>query len=240
MIVSWFSAGVSSAVATKLALMKYDDVKIIYTHIEDQHPDTIRFVKDCEKWFGQEIEINQSPLKSVDNACRQSGFVKSPFGAPCTNLLKRRVRKEWEQKNGKDHYYVWGFDFNEQNRADRLAESMPEQFHVFPLMERSMIKKEVHGIIEKSGIKRPAMYDLGYPNNNCIGCLKGGMGYWNKIRQDFPEVFESRCQMEEITGGRIFKEFSLRDLPEDRGRKMPIIVPDCGLFCELSAQDARS
>lgn len=31
------------------------------------------------------------------------------------------------------------------------------------------------------------MYDLGYANNNCIGCVKGGIGYWNKIRIDFPE-----------------------------------------------------
>ncbi len=37
------------------------------------------------------------------------------------------------------------------------------------------------------------MYDLGYPNNNCIGCVKGGMGYWNKIRKDFPEVFQKRA-----------------------------------------------
>ena len=33
---------------------------------------------------------------------------------------------------------------------------------------------------------------MGYNNNNCIGCIKGGMGYWNKIRVDFPEVFEKR------------------------------------------------
>ena len=32
------------------------------------------------------------------------------------------------------------------------------------------------------------MYDLGYPNNNCIGCIKGGMGYWNRIRKDFPDI----------------------------------------------------
>ena len=39
MIVSWFSAGVSSAVATKLTVEKYGKIKIIYTHIEDQHED---------------------------------------------------------------------------------------------------------------------------------------------------------------------------------------------------------
>jgi hypothetical protein len=38
--VSWFSAGVSSAVATKLEIESID--RIIYTHIHDQHPDTLR------------------------------------------------------------------------------------------------------------------------------------------------------------------------------------------------------
>ena len=36
--VSWFSAGVSSAVATRLAIDEIDE--IIYTHIDDQHEDS--------------------------------------------------------------------------------------------------------------------------------------------------------------------------------------------------------
>ena len=39
--VSWFSAGVSSAVATWLVRDQID--RIIYTHIDDQHPDAMRF-----------------------------------------------------------------------------------------------------------------------------------------------------------------------------------------------------
>lgn len=142
MIVSWFSAGVSSAVATKIALLKYDTVKIIYTHIEDQHPDTLRFVKDCEEWFRQGIEINQSPLKSVENACLQAGFVNSPYGAPCTRMLKKRMRQEWELDNGTKHHYIWGMDFKEQDRAERICESMPEQTHHFPLYSDLWIKKK--------------------------------------------------------------------------------------------------
>lgn len=71
MVVSWFSAGVSSAVATKLMIKDID--KIIYTHIDDQHPDTMRFVKDCEKWFGKHVEVLQSLYKSVENACLKAG-----------------------------------------------------------------------------------------------------------------------------------------------------------------------
>ena len=108
MIVSWFSAGVSSAVATKLALNALLELKIIYTHIEDQHFDTLRFVKDCETWFNREIEILQSPYKDVETACRMSGgrgYINGVAGAACTKFLKRRVRKEWEIEQTNRHLF---------------------------------------------------------------------------------------------------------------------------------------
>ena len=60
MKVCWFSAGVSSFVA---AMISKPD-KIIYIDIDDQHPDSLRFVKDCEKHLDQEIEILKSPTVS--------------------------------------------------------------------------------------------------------------------------------------------------------------------------------
>lgn len=226
MKISWFSAGVSSAVATKIA---EPDI-IIYIDIVDQHPDTYRFVDECEKWFCKDIVRLQSPQKSVENACYSSAFIRSPAGAVCTRILKRRVRQEWELNNNGKHIYVWGFDSHEKNRAKNCAEYMPNFYHEFPILNRS--KSEVHGILERSGIKRPAMYDMGYPNNNCVGCIKGGMGYWNKIRVDFPEVFSNRSKMERKIGAHILKECYLDELDENRGRDLKVIVPDCGIFCD--------
>lgn len=231
--VAWFSAGVSSAVATKLVIDQID--KIIYTHIDDQHPDTMRFVRECEQWFGKEVEILQSPYRSVENACLGASYVNGPAGAACTRLLKRRVRQEWEL----DHpqlSYVWGMDFDEKHRADRLHETMPNQQHIFPLIERGFSKEVAHEILTASGIKRPVMYDLGYSNNNCIGCVKGGMGYWNKIRRDFPEVFEARAKLERTIGATCLKgKIFLDELDPDRGRNEPPIVGDCGILCEVMA-----
>ena len=132
--VSLFSAGVSSAVATKLAIDKID--RIIYTHIDDQHKDTMRFVKDCEAWFGKPVEILQSPYKNVENAIRGASYVNGIHGAPCTRLLKRRVRKEWELEH--EEYkisYIWGMDLSESNRCARLSESMPKQTHNILLLK---------------------------------------------------------------------------------------------------------
>lgn len=55
--VCWVSAGISSFMAGYLA---GDVDKWIYIDIQDQHTDSIRFIKDCEKAIEKEIEILRS------------------------------------------------------------------------------------------------------------------------------------------------------------------------------------
>lgn len=233
--VSWFSAGVSSAVATKLAIDQID--RVIYTHIDDQHQDTMRFVMECQEWFGKPVEILQSEYQTVEAACLGAGgrgYINGPGGAACTHRLKRQVRLDWQRDHEKEHLrFVWGIDFAERHRCIRLEETMPLQEHLFPLVEAGMTKEYAHKVLTASGIKRPAMYDLGYHNNNCVGCVKGGMGYWNKIRDDFPEVFSSRAKMERRIGATCIKGIYLDELDQERGRHLPPIVADCGIFCEM-------
>jgi hypothetical protein len=236
MTVSWFSAGVSSAVATWLVRDQID--RIVYTHIDNQHSDTMRFVKDCEQWFGKPVEITQSPLKTVENAWRQSGSKtpRRPGGwACCTHFLKRRVRAEWECDNRFFNFfkYVWGFDATERDRAERLCETMHDDEHIFPLIDNNITKEEAHAILRNAGIKRPAMYDLGYQNNNCVGCVKGGKGYWNKIRVDFPDVFAARAKMEREIGGTCINGTWLDELDPSAGRDKGPVLEECGAMCEL-------
>lgn len=232
--VCWLSAGVSSFIAGYLERETID--KFIYIDIEDQHPDSMRFIKDCEIVLGKEVEILKSPYGSVENAIRACGIVRMANGfAPCTAWLKKRVRKEWEYEHKNyDLTYVWGMDAEEKHRADRLKETMFEFAHCFPLIERGLTKNDAHGISAELGVKRPLMYDLGYNNNNCIGCVKGGMGYWNKIRIDFPEVFESRAKMEREINSHCLKECFLDELDPNRGRMSDEITQDCSIFCMLN------
>lgn len=231
MNVSWFSAGVSSAVATKFVIAELD--KIIYTHIDDQHPDTMRFVKDCEAWFGKPVEILKHELCNVENACLASSYMNSPHGGPCTRILKKRVRKVWERKQTEPLTYYWGIDSDEQHRCARIEKGAPNSMHRYPLIEHGINKEKAHQILMASGIKRPAMYDLGYHNNNCVGCVKGGMGYWNKIRTDFPEVFAARAALERRIGATCINGIYLDELDPEAGRKEGPIVGDCGIMCEV-------
>ena len=94
----------------------------------------------------------------------------------------------------------------------------------------------------KAGIKLPKMYRLGYRNNNCIGCVKGQQGYWNKIRRDFPDTFFRMSDIEEYLGVAINKIYRkgkrirvfLKDLPCDSGRYQSLESIQCGFDCETA------
>ena len=232
MLISWFSTGVSSFIATYLLRNEIDE--IIYTHVENQHPDSLRFVADCEKALNRKITVLQSDkFRSIDDVFIATGMMNTPYGAPCTRILKKQVRKQWESEHPGRHCYIWGFDCNETKRAENLIESMPNYDHRFPLIEKGLTKQNAHKMLEQLGIKRPVMYDMGYPNNNCIGCVKGGMGYWNKIRVDFPDVFKRRAEQERLIGGSCINGVYLDELEPNRGHILKEIMPDCGIACEL-------
>jgi 3'-phosphoadenosine 5'-phosphosulfate sulfotransferase (PAPS reductase)/FAD synthetase len=104
MIISWFSAGVTSAVATHLAIEKYEDVKIIYFETGNHHQDNMRFINDCETWFNHPIEIVQHPKhKSIESVFRERKFLNSPYGAPCTLELKKNMRRHIEKTHRFTH-----------------------------------------------------------------------------------------------------------------------------------------
>lgn len=237
--ICWISAGVSSFVAGYLMRESID--RFIYIDIDDQHPDSRRFIADSERALGKEIQVLRSPYGSVEAVCRAFKFVSSPQGAKCTQVLKRRERQMWEHTHIDARLtYVWGFDCDEQKRADRLREVMPMQDHVFPLIEKNLNKQDAHGICQTLGIKRPAMYDLGYQNNNCVGCVKGGMGYWNKIRADFPDVFERRAKMERDIGKSCINGIFLDELEPSAGRAGEEIMEECSILCQLAIQEEET
>lgn len=233
MKVVWLSAGVSSFIAGYVIKETVDEW--IYIDIADQHPDSLRFIKDCEKAIEKKVTILKSDeFNSVEEVIRKYRYINSPYGAPCTGMLKKKVRKKWENEHiGEPLIYVWGMDANEKNRAERLIQSQPEYQHEFPLIDRQISKQEAHAILDRLGIARPKMYDLGFLNNNCVGCVKGGMWYWNQIRKHFPDVFEQRARLERDIGHSCLNGMYLDELPLDAGRKNDEISQDCGIMCYL-------
>jgi len=240
MKIAWFSAGITSAIACKLAVEQFDDVELYYIHISSAHRDNARFISDCEKWIGKEIHIvtNVKGYKDQFDVIRHAKYVNGPHGARCTLELKKNVRRNLEDDLQPDNQ-IFGFEYSQSeiNRAIRFKEQHPHTNPLFPLIDRKLTKNECAGIIQAAGIEMPAMYKLGYNNNNCIGCVKGGKGYWNKIREDFPGVFKEMAEVEREVGATCLKDTDgsiyLDELNPTEGYTPNPIIPDCGMFCQV-------
>lgn len=244
-IVVHFSCGAASAVAAKLALAVYSpqQVAIVRAWIEEEHADNDRFSADCERWFNHPITIlrDEKYGASVLEVWRRERYIKGPSGASCARALKRKLLASFSQPG--DLHSV-GFTAEEEDRLDEIRRNNPTMAWESLLIERGLKKSDCLAIVERAGIKLPAMYELGFNNNNCIGCCKGGKGYWNRVRQHFPERFIEIADIQDSigegayflkddeTGGRM----RLRDLPLDAGKhKEPEI--SCSFMCVMAEQD---
>ena len=131
---------------------------------------------------------------------------------------------------------VMGYTVEERDRADLFVGHNPNA--EFPLIEAGLTKADCLSMIERAGIVLPRMYRMGYANANCIGCVKGGMGYWNKIRRDFPDRFEEMAKIEDDIGENSYlfrdrktdKRISLRQLDPEAGRHDEPVI-ECGFAC---------
>lgn len=243
-IVSWFSCGAASAVATKLAIASGEPVTVAYCEVKEEHPDNKRFLRDCEKWFGQDIIVlgNDKYDRSIYEVFERTRYLKGVKGARCTGELKKAVRESFERHDDKQ---VFGYTVEEQGRVDRFIDANND-VHIWPiLIEKGLAKQDCLAMLERASIELPEMYKLGYRNNNCIGCVKGEAGYWNKIRVDFPDVFERMAQMEEKLGRTVCKIYEggepkripLRELPADKGDYPKEQEIECGIFCHIAELD---
>ena len=238
-IAVWFSCGVASAVAAKLTVDLYGEhnaIRILNTPVKEEHKDNRRFLRDVEKWVGQSIEVVQNPkwksCAHVWSKCQMSNI----HGAPCTFHLKKQARYIWEKENHVD-WHVLGFTKDEEARHNKFVQT--ECDNLLPvLIENNFTKQDCFDYVVSAGIEIPKMYKLGYPNANCIGCVKAtSPTYWNHVRKTHPKVFEERCVQSDRLNSKLVRykgeRIHLRDLPIDAvGRPMKEFNFECGAFCE--------
>lgn len=229
MLVAWVSAGAASAVAAKLE----PSARLAYIDPGSEHADNARFLDELEAWLERPIKrLRSARYADTWQVWSERRFLNSPYGALCTTELKKRVRQDFTKP---DDVQVFGYTVNEQHRADRFREQNPEIDARFPLIDHGLTKSDCLELIQRAGLELPAMYRLGYNNNNCIGCVKGGAGYWNKIRRDFPATFDRMAALERDIGATVLRVDGERvylDTLDPSAGRHDEPMPSCSLFCE--------
>ena len=244
--ISWFSNGAASAVATKLELIDNPNLIIANCEVKEEHPDNRRFLKDCENWFGKKIIImgNDEYKRSIDEVFWRRKYLAGIKGAPCTLLLKKRIREDYEKPSD---IQTMGYTAEEQGRVDGFIDANNGVNLVTPLIDRGLTKQDCLAMVQNAGIELPEMYKLGYKNNNCMGCVKASSpAYWKKIEIDFPKRFRMMRGFEIMTGASICKttidgkkdvRIKLDELPEHIKPLDDSVDIQCGIFCHMAESD---
>jgi len=239
LIVVWFSCGAASAVAAKKTIDKYGNdynILIVNNPVKEEHPDNIRFKNDVSKWLQYpiiEATNKEFPNCSIVEVFEKRKYMGGLHGAPCTMLVKKEARYQFELKYNID-FHVLGFTYDEKIRHEQFTKY--ERSNVLSiLIDDKITKLQCFDILDYAGLKLPEIYKFGFPNANCIGCVKSASPtYWNLVRKKFPDVFEQRCEQSrrigaklvKIKGNRMFLDQLKRT---DKGGK--IESWECGIFC---------
>ena len=204
-VIAWWSGGVTSAVTCKICIDIYgvENVRLIFIDTFNEDEDTYRFKKDCEEWYGKEIETitrigKNKKYQKIQDVWYKYKSLNVATGAICSTQLKQEVRKEWE-KNNNYKQQAFGFDVDEIRRVKSMVNNYRETAKpIFPLLMYGLNKKDCVQMVLDAGLKLPRAYVLGFLNNNCLntGCVQGGIGYWQKMKRDFPHKFNEMAKVE--------------------------------------------
>jgi hypothetical protein len=178
-IICWWSGGITSAVACKIAIDLYgkDRCKVVMIDTGNEDVDTYRFREDCQKWYGVDIHIitglktvprpgiHQTYVdigyeyKSIQDVWMRYKSLNVAHGAICSTELKRTVREKYQKTQEYDHQ-VFGFEFDKKefNRAMSLSMNHAESKPIFPLLLMGYDKDVCASIVQQAGIEVPNSY----------------------------------------------------------------------------------
>lgn len=244
-VLVWYSDGAASAVAAKLAIERFGErVEIIKCDTTvDEHPDNLRFRGEVEGWIGQPVILLRSEkYANVDEVFEKRRYMAGVAGAPCTTYLKKIVRQAYQRP---DDVHVFGYTMDEASRIQDFEENNPDLSCEWVLRDAHMTKARCLERLAGVGITLPVMYALGFEHNNCLGCVKAtSPGYWNRTRQEFPEVFAKRARQSHEIGASLVrvngKRIGLYDLDPTTGLAEPDGQIECGPFCEMPATEVST
>lgn len=234
-IVVWFSSGAASACALKL-MAPFKPLAVNCDVTLDEHSDNVRFKREVQEWTGVEIHtIGSKQFWSIEEVFEKKKYMAGIKGAPCTVEMKKVPRFSFQKP---DDIHVFGYTADEEKRVKEFESSNPELLLFWPLVRARMTKQDCFSMLQEAGISRPEIYNLGFPNANCIGCVKASSPkYWNMVRKNFPEIFQRRCLQSRKFGAKLCRVKGLRiyldELPIDENESIQEDL-SCGPQCSLN------
>ena len=209
-VVVGFSGGVTSAWCAGWALRNYprDQIVLLWHDTKEEHPDTYRFLREMAAALDLPI-TERSDGRSVTQVFRDEGFLGNNQNAPCARILKTvpgNLYVEELKARGHEVVKIVGFSAKEPKRvANAVAKAHHRGYWPrFPMIETGTTKQQAVDWCLSLDVRPSAMYCWA-EHANCVGCVKGGMAYWQAVAKNAPEVYAQRVALEEEFGHGILR-----------------------------------
>lgn len=196
MTVGFFSGGIASFLAC--VRVRPDVLLFSDTGIEDE--DLYRFLKDASSYLGVPLVTVRAGVSFRDLILKEHALSNNrmPF---CSRKLKHEPARKWIEEHAPNATLVFGIDWTEAHRAERIAARWPGHEIRCPMTEKPYLTKpEMVEVVRSMGLEPPRLYKLGFAHNNC----GGGMRAWYHLYQTLPERYNWWIETEQLIPGHTF------------------------------------
>lgn len=189
-----YSGGISSHLCAERVIQTYgrENVILLFTDTKVEDYDLYRFLKDGSEYLGVPITW-LADGRDIWQVFRDTRYLGNSREDPCSRVLKREQSRKFIHRFHPDECVIHiGFGWDEIHRLERSRRHW-NPYRVDAMMTEApyLMKDEMMGVVQSSGIQIPRLYDLGFSHNNCGGgCVKAGIGHFTMLLDKLPDVFE--------------------------------------------------
>lgn len=197
-----YSGGIGSFGAAKILVDLYgsDNVDLLFADTKTEDEDLYRFLDETKELLGCELHRIVDG-RNVWEVFQDKRYIGNSRIDPCSRILKREPLRKYINENydPEQDIVVLGIDWTEAHRLEKAKPKWEPWTVIAPLTERVDVnKKTIFGWLEEAGIKKPRLYEMGFPHNNCGGfCVKAGQAQFKMLAEHMPERFDYHAEQEQ-------------------------------------------
>jgi hypothetical protein len=213
-----FSGGVGSWYAMRRLrdTVNPDNLTLLFADTLIEDDDLYRFIGEAARDVVGDL-VRVADGRTPWEVFEDTKFIGNSRVARCSHILKQDVCRKWLEANcepARTTIYL-GIGIWEKERFDRAAELWLPWICKAPLCDTDdpRVFTDPFMELERRGIRKPRLYGLGFPHNNCGGfCVKAGQVHFKRLLENMPERYRYHEEQEERLRGILGKDVSiLRD-----------------------------
>lgn len=188
------------------------NVRLVFTDTKTEDPDLYRFIDETSAKLNvplEKIEDGRN-IWEVFEAVKYHGNNRVD---PCSRVLKRDLFRKWieDRYSPDDCAIVFGIGDSEAHRMKTIIERWAPYQCEAPLIAAHTAREDIEDALDWLEVKKPALYELGFPHNNCGGfCVKTGQKQMALLLKTLPDRYRWHEAQQEKLFGKIGKHGFIR------------------------------